>query len=73
MIFIQKDAKLESIYNENDQLTDEIQRLRHEIQQLQSTKDSTVSEVQALKLQLDDQILRAANPSSTATAAATVS
>ncbi|CAF0896295.1 unnamed protein product [Rotaria sordida] len=56
-----KDATLESIRNENDQLNDELQRLRNEIQRLQSAYDTTVNEVSALKLQLDDRFLVAAN------------
>ncbi|CAF3462757.1 unnamed protein product [Rotaria socialis] len=56
-----KDAILESIHNENDQLTGELQRLRNEIQRLQSAYDNSVSEISALKLQLDDRFLLAAN------------
>ena len=59
--FLQKDATLESIRNENDQLNDELQRLRNEIQRLQSAYDTTVNEVSALKLQLDDRSLVAVN------------
>ncbi|CAF3904570.1 unnamed protein product [Rotaria magnacalcarata] len=56
-----KDAALESIRNENDQLNGELQRLRNEIQRLQSAYDNSVSEISALKLQLDDRFLLAAN------------
>ncbi|CAF3407819.1 unnamed protein product [Rotaria sp. Silwood1] len=58
-----KDATLENIRNENEQLNDELQRLRNEIQRLQSAHDATISEVSALKLQLDDRFLVAAHPS----------
>ncbi|CAF4252289.1 unnamed protein product [Rotaria sp. Silwood2] len=56
-----KDATLESIRNENEQLNDELQRLRNEIERLQSVYDTTVNEVSALKLQLDDRFLVTAN------------
>jgi len=58
---LQKDTTLENVRNENDQLNGELKRLRNEIQHLQSVHDASVSEVRALKFQLDDKFLTAAN------------
>jgi len=55
-----KDAALENIRGENDQLHGELQRLRNDIQHLQIAHDSSVSEARALKLQLDERFLVAA-------------
>lgn len=52
---------MESIRTENDQLNGELQRLRNEIQRLQSAYDESVSEISALKIQIDDRFLVAAN------------
>lgn len=58
---MQKDAVVENYRGENEQLTGELERLRHEIQHLQSIHNSSVSEARALKLQLDERFLVAAN------------
>jgi hypothetical protein len=56
-----KDAILETICGKNEQLNGELQRLQQEIQLLQSARDASVSEARALKIQLDERFLVAAN------------
>jgi chromosome segregation ATPase len=60
-----KDAILENIRGENDQLNGELQRLRTEIDRLQSAHNTVVNDNHALKLQLDERNLVNANSSST--------
>ncbi len=60
-LFLQKDAILENIRGENEQLNGELQRLQQEIQLLQSARDASVSEARALKIQLDERFLVTAN------------
>ena len=57
----QKESVVETVRNENEHLTGEIQRLRNEIQQLQSMHDASTNEVCALKHQLDEKLLLATN------------
>jgi hypothetical protein len=52
-----KDAILESIHNENDQLNSEVKRLQTEIYHLQSAHETAVNDNRALKFQLDEQQL----------------
>ena len=56
---LQKDILLENIRNENDQLTGDMQRVRAEIERLQSAHDGSVHEARSLKAQLDDRCLDA--------------
>ncbi len=65
LFIIQKDAILENIRGENDQLNGELQRLRTEIDRLQSAHNTVVNDNHALKLQLDERNLVNANSSST--------
>jgi len=55
------------MHGENDQLNSEIQRLRTEIDRLQSAHDTAVNDARALKLQLDEQNLVTTNSPSTTT------
>jgi predicted nucleic acid-binding Zn-ribbon protein len=52
---------MESIRNENEQLKSELQRIRTEIERVQFAYDSSVNEVRALKVQIDERFLVAAN------------
>ncbi|CAF1043353.1 unnamed protein product [Adineta steineri] len=56
-----KDVVLDSMRGENEQLKDEMVRLRNEIQRLQSIHDASSNEVRVLKHQLDERFLIAAN------------
>ena len=55
----QKDILLENIRSENDQLTGDMQRVRAEIERLQSAHDGSVHEARSLQAQLDDRCLNA--------------
>lgn len=57
----QKDAILGNIRSENEQLTGELQHLRSEIERVQSAHDASTHEARALKVQLDERFLVAAN------------
>lgn len=54
-----KDVLLENIRSENHQLTGDMQRVRAEIERLQSAHDGSVHEARALQAQLDDRCLNA--------------
>ncbi|CAF4190032.1 unnamed protein product [Rotaria magnacalcarata] len=60
-----KDTTLGSILGEKEQLNSEIQRLRNEINRLQSAHDTAVDESRLLKIQLEEQNLIIANSSPT--------
>lgn len=58
---------MENLRQENAQLDSELNRLRTEIDQLQSATSSAENEIRALKVQLDEQHLANTNsPSTTA-------
>ena len=57
----QKDAILGNIRSENEQLNGELHRLRSEIERVQSAHDASTHEARALKVQLDERFLVAAN------------
>ena len=63
---LQKDATLEQIRGEHDQLQDETQRLRTEIDRLRHAHETSVNENRALKVRLDEQALPSTDTSSTA-------
>jgi len=52
-----KNAIIENIQGENDQLNIEMQRLRAEIDRLQLANESAINDTRALKLQLDERLL----------------
>lgn len=47
--------------NENETLTGEINRLRTELERVQSTYETSVNEIRSLKAQIDERFLVAAN------------
>ena len=62
MIFLlKKDALLEDVRQENEHLRVEVQRIRSDIDVVQSAHDALVKEARVLKVQLDERFLVAAN------------
>ena len=57
--FFQKDAMVETLRGEKQQLTHDVEHLRQELQTVRTNHDTTLNEVRALKVQLNERILAA--------------
>lgn len=62
-----KDEKIANVLHENETLTGELNRLRTELERVQTAYETSLSEIRALKVQLDERFLVAANTPPVAT------
>lgn len=62
-----KDEKIANVLHENETLTGELNRLRTELERVQTSYETSLSDIRALKVQLDERFLVAANTPPVAT------